>query len=102
MRGRSLTLLLFLVTAVAYLTLLALPVSWWQERLKIGHGPSVFVMVEPGMNARDAARHFVREGITSEAQALSRWLTTFGIDRSLKPGVYFCVREDPGRWRNSL
>ncbi|WP_300525966.1 endolytic transglycosylase MltG [Aminiphilus sp.] len=89
MRGRSLTLLLFLVTAVAYLTLLALPVSWWQERLKIGHGPSVFVMVEPGMNARDAARHFVREGITSEAQALSRWLTTFGIDRSLKPGVYF-------------
>jgi UPF0755 protein len=89
MRDKPITLLLFLLTAMAYLTFLVLPISWWQERLEIGHGPSVFVMVEPGMSARDAARHFVREGITSDAQALSRWLTAFGVDRSLKPGVYF-------------
>lgn len=66
------------------------PASWWHEYLPAGSGEPVEVLVRPRISAREAAKAFEAAGLLrgGNAQNLARWMTRFGIDRRLKPGVY--------------
>lgn len=53
-----------------------------------GKEDTVGVVILPGTSARAAAGIIVSAGITSDSDMLVRWMIRFGIDRTLKPGLY--------------
>ncbi|NLK19186.1 MAG: endolytic transglycosylase MltG [Synergistaceae bacterium] len=67
-----------------------LPASWWHEYLPRGSGEPVPVLVRSGISAAEAAKAFEAAGVLKGggARHLARWMTRFGIDRRLKPGLY--------------
>ncbi|HRV97381.1 MAG TPA: endolytic transglycosylase MltG [Aminobacteriaceae bacterium] len=69
----------------------------WPLPLPNGSGELLPVMVQTGMNARQAADEFVAAGIVEKGRAASfaRWMVRFSIDRRLRPGVYHVRKGSP-------
>ncbi|MDO9507737.1 MAG: endolytic transglycosylase MltG [Thermovirgaceae bacterium] len=79
---------IFLISAVFFVGLSHfLPVQL-AGSIKPGKGEPVLVLVEPGVNAGNIARHIADMGLTTNPGELSRWFTKLGIDRSIRPGIY--------------
>lgn len=51
-------------------------------------GETADVIIAPGMSAREAARKIQAAGVVDSSGELIRWMVKFGIDRTLKPGLY--------------
>lgn len=49
---------------------------------------AVDVTISPGMSAREVANKIAAAGVVDTADGLIRWMVRFGIDRTLRPGLY--------------
>lgn len=51
-------------------------------------GEMIGVVIPHGASAREAAKKIAAAGVVGNSDELVRWMVKFGIDRSLKPGLY--------------
>lgn len=51
-------------------------------------GEMIGVVIPQGASAREAAKKIAAAGVVGNSDDLVRWMVKFGIDRSLKPGLY--------------
>lgn len=51
-------------------------------------GEMISVVIPQGASAREAAKRIAAAGVVGNADDLVRWMVKFGIDRTLKPGLY--------------
>ncbi len=71
------------------------PESFWENIFSISKGETCFVVIKPGMNARQSAKAFFDQGaLTDSPDSLARWMVRFKIDRKFKPGIYEVGRSD--------
>ncbi|MBQ7264372.1 MAG: endolytic transglycosylase MltG [Synergistaceae bacterium] len=75
------------------------PKDLWEDLFPVPQDEderSVSVLVEPGMNARQAARAFEeQDAVEGPAAQLAYWLVRLGADRRIKPGRYRVIRSSP-------
>lgn len=85
----------FLFALGLYLLLLTTAIPWLVDSLPLGYGALEEARIPPGVTAREAAAELERQGFVEDGRALARWMTQFGIDRNLKPGLYRIRRGSP-------
>ncbi len=74
-----------------------MPSEIWEELLPIPTGDKVNIVIESGMNARQAARAFEFGGALENGSPsdLVRWLIRFGIDKRILAGQYSVIPSSP-------
>lgn len=93
--GKGLSALLFFFAAAYFVFLVSEVPRMALECLEYGTGPEIFVHVEPGKNALEAAEGFAEAGVVDNPAALARWFARFRIDRAIRPGTYRLRRGSP-------
>ncbi len=91
--------LLILAISVIALSLSFFPASTWKDifLMPFYHGDPVSFSILPGESAREIAANLVKNGIAADRDNLIRYMSYFGMDRKIRPGLY---RIYPGpTWR---
>ncbi|MBQ9565887.1 MAG: endolytic transglycosylase MltG [Synergistaceae bacterium] len=107
-RGVVLGIILFVlawavIAAGVFSFYFKIPEPLWEGLLPLPEGDHVAVLVEPGMNARQAAHAFEEQGaLDGTASRLAYWMTRLGVDRKIQAGRYYVVRSDPWRLARQL
>ena len=91
------SLLWCVAIAVAFSYYFKMPSEIWEDLLPIPTGDKVNIVIESGMNARQAARAFEFGGALENGSPadLARWLIKFGIDKRILAGQYSVVPSSP-------
>lgn len=58
----------------------------------VKEGEAIEVVIAQGTSAREAAKKIAAAGVVDNSGDLVRWMVNFGIDRTLKPGLYMLYR----------
>ena len=103
--GVILTVILWgLTMVVAFSFYFKVPDSLWESMLPLPRGgEKIAVLIEPGMNGRQAAQAFEKQGaLDGSVSRLVYWMTRFGLDRKIRAGYYQVIRSDPWRLARQL
>ncbi len=86
-----------LVMIAAFSFYFRIPESLWEDMMPLPqNGEKIAVMIEPGMNGRQAAQAFETQGaLDGSVSRLIYWMTRFGLDRKIRAGCYQVIRSDP-------
>ena len=97
-------LLLGLAVTGASLFYFKVPESLWESLIPLPEsGEKIAVLIEPGLNGRQAAQAFEKQGaLDGPVSRLVYWMTRFGVDRKLRAGYYQVFRSDPWRLARQL
>lgn len=79
---------LMIITAFAVFLSLCFLLPAKYPDMFIGTGKKIEVTITTGMSAREAAEAVRDAGVVGSAGKLAKWMVNYGIDRTLKPGVY--------------
>lgn len=87
---------LLMICGVSGAYFFKVPEKLWEELMPIPDGKRVSVLIEPGMNARQAAGAFAVQGaLDGREKQLLYWMRRLGIDRKIRAGRYYVVRSEP-------
>ena len=72
------------------------PSKFWEGIIPLPEGSKINIVIEPGMNASQAARAFEIQGALDKGtpSQLARWMVKFGIDKKIRAGHYSVVPSD--------
>lgn len=87
--------LFFLIVVTFLLFICTRAPQWWDKEFPLGEGEAISILVLPNQTAQEIARHFEKEGVVENAKELSKWMTTLGIDRKIKTGIYMIRKGSP-------
>ena len=89
----SITLIWGIIIGIMFSYYLKIPTEIWEELLPIPTGNKVNIVIESGMNARQAARAFEFGGAleSGSPSELAKWFVKFGIDKRILAGQYSVV-----------
>lgn len=86
---------IFLLCLGLYGLLLFVGIPRLVRSIPLGQGEMREAFIPQGVTAFEAAMELSRQGFVDNPQALARWMTRFGIDRRLKPGLYHLKAGSP-------
>lgn len=76
-----------------------IPEKFWEKLIPVPeNGDRVIVLIEAGINARQAAREFERQGALEDGENYAKlvyWLTRLNVDRKIRPGHYNVIKSSP-------
>lgn len=88
MKKRAFRFFLFFLALGLYFFLLTTMVPRLVDSIPLGYGAVEEARIPQGVTAREAAMELQRQGFVQDGPSLARWMTRFGIDRNLRPGLY--------------
>ncbi|MCR4817973.1 MAG: endolytic transglycosylase MltG [Fretibacterium sp.] len=93
-----------LLAAGAFSFYFKVPESLWESMIPLPEdGEKIAVLIEPGLNGRQAAQAFGTQGaLDGSVSRLVYWMTRFGLDRKIRAGYYQVIRSDPWRLARQL
>ena len=93
-----------LVVAGVFSFYFKVPESLWESLMPLPtSGEKIAVLIEPGLNGRQAAQAFEKQGaLDGSVSRLIYWMTRFGVDRKIRAGYYQVIRSDPWRLARQL